>query len=68
MVEEAEKFKEQDEEQKEIIEAKNTLESIIYQAKNVVSKDEIKDKLDENDIEIVNNCASCVGHLKFGAH
>jgi len=58
MVNEAEKYKEQDEEQKEIIEAKNTLESIIYQAKNVVSKDEIKDKLDENDIEIVNNAVA----------
>ena len=58
MVQEAEKFKEQDEEQKEIIELKNTLESVIYQAKNAVSKDEVKSKLDESDIETVNNAVS----------
>jgi heat shock protein 1/8 len=58
MVNEAEKFKEQDEEQKEIIEAKNTLESIVYQTKNTMSKDEVKSKLDENDIETVNNAVA----------
>ena len=58
MVNEAEKYKEQDEEQKEIIEAKNTLESIVYQAKNTMSKDEVKSKLDEADIETVNNAVA----------
>ena len=58
MVKEAEKFKEQDEEQKEIIELKNTLESVIYQAKNAVNKDEVKSKLDEADLETVNNAVA----------
>ena len=58
MVQEAEKFKEQDEEQKEIIELKNTLESVIYQAKNAVNKDEVKSKLDEADLETVNNAVA----------
>ena len=50
MVSEAEKFKDEDEEIKEQIESKNKVESLIYQVKGVVDKDEIKEKLTEEEI------------------
>jgi heat shock protein 1/8 len=44
MVAEAEKFKDQDEVNKQQIEAKNTLESYIYSVRNTMSEDKFKDK------------------------
>ena len=55
MVEEAEKFKEDDLILKEKIEAKNSFESYYYSIKQGVEKDDVKDKLDENELESVNN-------------
>ena len=57
MVEEAEKYKQQDLEQQEVIDAKNSLESLIYQTKSTVSNDNVKEKPEE-DIESVNKAAS----------
>jgi L1 cell adhesion molecule like protein len=58
MVEEAEKYKQQDLEQQEIIDAKNSLESLIYQTKGTLANDSVKDKLSEEDIDIVNKAVS----------
>ena len=58
MVEEAEKYKEDDAKVKARIDAKNEFESIIYQTKSSIEKEEIKSKLDENDLETLNNIIS----------
>ena len=55
MVEEAEKYKEEDNQHKEKIESKNTLESLLYQTKTSVENSEIKSKLDDSDITSVQN-------------
>jgi len=54
MVEEAEKFKEEDEKIKEKIDAKNEFEGLLYQTKNSIKNDKIKEKLDESDITSIN--------------
>lgn len=48
MVQDAEKFKEQDEEQRQTIESKNGLESYLYEVKQKVEK-EFKDKITEDE-------------------
>jgi len=50
MVNDAEKFKNEDEAQKERISAKNSLESYIFNMKSTLDQDQIKTKLSENDI------------------
>jgi len=50
MVNDAEKFKNEDEVQKERISAKNNLESYIFNLKSTVGQDQIKSKLSESDI------------------
>ena len=54
MVDEAEKYKEEDQKNKDRIDAKNELESVLYQTKSTLDNDKIKEKLGE-DIDIVNN-------------
>jgi heat shock protein 1/8 len=49
MVQEAEKFKDEDAKIKERIDAKNELESLLYQTKSSVQKQEIQDKLSQED-------------------
>jgi heat shock protein 1/8 len=49
MVSEAEKFKDEDNKIKERIDAKNELESLLYQTKSSVQKQEIQDKLSQED-------------------
>ena len=53
MINEAEKFKDEDNLHKETIEARNQLEALMYQTKSSVENPEIKDKLDEGDVETV---------------
>ena len=55
MVSEAEKFKEEDELIKETIESKNKVESLIYQVKGVITKDDVKEKLSEDEIKLTNS-------------
>ena len=50
MVQEAETFKEEDKLRKETIDAKNQLESLVYQTKSSVENPEIRDKLEEDEI------------------
>ena len=58
MVDEAEKYKEEDEKNKEIIDSKNELESTIYQTKSVLDNENIKEKLSEEDIQTINDIIS----------
>ncbi|MCZ6910751.1 MAG: Hsp70 family protein, partial [Rickettsia endosymbiont of Ixodes persulcatus] len=55
MVEEAERFKQEDEIIKEKIEARNGLESFIYNARNTISDSSVSNKLSSCDISDVNN-------------
>ena len=51
LVEEAEKYKAEDEKLRETIEAKNGLENYLFQVKNTLSDDKVKDKFEEADRE-----------------
>ena len=53
MIQEADKYKEEDQMIQQKIESKNTLESLLYQTKTTVMNDEMKSKLEESDIETV---------------
>ena len=53
MVEEAEKFKEDDLKLKERIDAKNEFEGLLFQTKTAVENDKIKEKLSDDDIQSV---------------
>ena len=53
MVEEAEKFKDDDLKLKERIDAKNEFEGLLFQTKTAVENDKIKEKLSDDDIENV---------------
>lgn len=54
MVQEAEKFKEEDEKIKKVVDAKTELENYIYHVKKTVNED-IKDKVSDEDKDIVND-------------
>jgi len=54
LVRESEKYKEEDNLQKEKIESKNKLDSLVYQTRSTIDNNEIKSKLDENELNIVN--------------
>ena len=58
MVQEAEKYKDEDNLHKETIESKNTLEALIFQTKSTIENDQIKSKLDESEIKSVNDILS----------
>ena len=49
MVHDAEKYKNDDEQQRERIQAKNALESYAYNMKSTAEDDKLKDKLSEED-------------------
>ena len=53
MVEEAEKFKDDDLKLKERIDAKNEFEGLLFQTKTAVENDKIKEKLSDDDIQSV---------------
>ena len=54
MVEEGEKYKDDDNALKEKIDAKNEFEGLLYQTKSSVENEKIKEKLDEGDITTIN--------------
>merc|ERR1711974_41223 len=58
MVADAEKFAADDKKQKEKIEAKNGLESLAYTIKDTADKEELKDKLSDEDKEALRSKAS----------
>jgi len=49
MVADAEKFKEEDEQNRQRIEAKNSLEGLIYSSRNSMNEEKLKDKFSEED-------------------
>jgi heat shock protein 1/8 len=49
MVEEAEKFKEEDDKQRLRVEAKNSLEGLLYSSRNSMNEEKLKDKFTEED-------------------
>jgi len=51
MVEEAEQFKDEDNKIRETIDAKNEFEGLLYQTKATIERKEMKEKLDESDLE-----------------
>ena len=53
MINEAEKYKEEDKRHKETIDARNQLESLVYQTKTSVENPEIKGKLEEQEVKMV---------------
>merc|ERR1711973_117032 len=55
MVQDAEKFKADDEKQKERISAKNSLESYCFNMKSTVEDDKVKDKITEDDRKKIND-------------
>ncbi|CAD1810014.1 Heat shock protein SSA2 [Candida parapsilosis] len=57
MVNEAEKFKEEDEKEAARVQAKNQLESYAYSLKNSLSEEQFKSKLDASEIEEITKAA-----------
>ncbi len=55
MVKEGEQFEQEDKENRERIESKNKLDSLIYQTKSSINNEEIKGKLDDEEIKLVND-------------
>jgi heat shock 70kDa protein 1/2/6/8 len=55
MVSEAEKFKDDDKKVRERIEAKNKLENYIYNIKNTMEDENMKGKIENEDVETINN-------------
>ena len=53
MVQEADKYKDEDKLLKETIDAKNQLESLIYQTKSSIENPEIKGKLEDEEVQTV---------------
>merc|ERR1712214_214851 len=55
MVNDAEKFKDEDDKQKERISAKNGLESYIFNLKSSLEDEKVKDKISEDDMKKIND-------------
>ena len=55
MVNEAERFKDEDEKRKKVIESKNALENYCYSIKNTLEDAKIKDKFTDDDKKIIND-------------
>ena len=53
MVQEAEQYKEEDKLHKETIDAKNQLESLLYQTQSSIENPEIKGKLEDEEVSTV---------------
>merc|ERR1712007_262718 len=53
MVEDAEKYKDEDEKTRQKVNAKNGLESYCFQVKNILNDDKMKDKLTEEDQKVI---------------
>ena len=56
MVQDAEKFKDEDEKIRKKIESKNGLEGYLYQVKSSLEDEKIKDKLENDDLDKAKTC------------
>ena len=64
MVNDAEKFKAEDEKQKERISAKNGLESYCFNMKTTLDDEKVKDKISEDDMKkITDKCDEAIKWL-----
>merc|ERR1712174_162798 len=64
MVNDAEKYKAEDEQQKERIQAKNELESYAFQMKQTVEDDKVKDKISADEVAtITKKCEETISWL-----
>ncbi|TPP64250.1 Constitutive heat shock protein 70 [Fasciola gigantica] len=64
MVQEAERYKKADEEQRERVSAKNALESYAFSMKQTIEDEKVKDKISESDRKQISDaCASVVSWL-----
>ncbi|KAM7437369.1 Heat shock cognate 71 kDa protein [Porites harrisoni] len=64
MVKEAEKFKADDDKQKDKVQAKNSLESYAYSMKSTIEDDKVKDKISEEDkTAIADKCKEVIEWL-----
>ena len=54
MVQEAEKYKEEDEKIQEKIESKNKLEAFVYQVKSTISDEKVTEKIESDDLTTIN--------------
>ncbi len=66
MINEAEKYKAEDEEHKATIEAKNQLESLVYQTKTSLENPEVASKLEDGDAESVQSVVKEVEEWLLG--
>ncbi len=65
MIDEAERYKSEDESNKVRIEAKNSLENLVYQTKDMLSQDTVQDKLSDEDKDLINSkCTDILTWLK----
>merc|ERR1712053_68588 len=65
MVDESEKFRADDEKQKERIDAKNGLESYCFNMKSTIEDSNIKEKIDESERKmIVDKCSETISWLE----
>ena len=62
MVNDAEKYKAEDEQQKDRIAAKNQLESYAYNMKSTVEDDKLKDKISAEDLKTITDKCAEVSH------
>merc|ERR1712176_1083818 len=63
MVNDAEKYKQEDEAQKDRVQAKNELESYAFQMKQTVEDDKVKDKISADEIKQI--CDACDEAIKW---
>jgi len=64
MVNDAEKYKDEDDKQKQRISSKNSLESYAFQMKSTIEDEKIKDKISEEDKKkIVDKCSEVISWL-----
>merc|ERR1719383_699385 len=63
MVNDAEKYKQEDEAQKDRVQAKNELESYAFQMKQTVEDDKVKDKISADEVKTI--CDACDEAIKW---
>merc|ERR1711945_63749 len=63
MVNDAEKYKKEDEAQKDRVQAKNELESYAFQMKQTVEDDKVKDKISADEVKTI--CDACDEAIKW---
>jgi L1 cell adhesion molecule like protein len=57
MVNEAEKYRDEDDKIKKKVEAKNALENYCYSMKNTLNDEKLKDKISEEDKKTIEECS-----------